>query len=60
MDPQAALYDLLDAINDGDREMVDEYLEALREWNSKGGFLPQVFPVQGLNGLIVYRKRVEG
>jgi len=60
MDPQAALYDLLDAINNGDRNMVDEYLEVLQEWVSKGGILPQVFPVQGLNGLIVYRKRVEG
>jgi len=60
MDPQAALYDLLDAINDGDRGMVDEYLEVLQEWVSKGGILPQVFPVQGTNGLIVYRKRVEG
>jgi hypothetical protein len=56
MDPQAALYDLLDAINNGDREMVDEYLEALRDWVSKGGILPQVFPIQGVNGLMVYRK----
>tara|TARA_R110002110_G_C13048963_1_gene680675 strand:- start:172 stop:366 length:195 start_codon:yes stop_codon:yes gene_type:complete len=42
MDPQKTLYDLLDAIDRNDRVAVDELLGALREWNAKGGFLPEV------------------
>lgn len=57
MDPQATLYDLLDAISRNDRDEVDELLEALQEWNLKGGFLPKVQQVQQVkNGFIVYRK----
>ena len=42
MDPQTTLYDLLDAIDRNDRVAVDENLEILRDWNAKGGFLPEV------------------
>ena len=42
MDPQKTLYNLLDAIDRNDRVAVDELLEALRDWNAKGGFLPEV------------------
>jgi|15BtaG_2_1085339.scaffolds.fasta_scaffold03644_12 hypothetical protein len=42
MDPQATLYDLLDAIDRNDRMDVDELLMALWDWNAKGGFQPQV------------------
>ena len=46
MDPQAALYDLLDAMQRGDRAEVDELLDALKEWNKKDGFMPQVEKVE--------------
>ena len=46
MDAQATLYDLLQAIQDNDREAVDELLEALKEWNQAGGFLPHVEKVE--------------
>lgn len=42
MDPQTVLYNLLDAIARNDRAKVSECLEALQDWNDKGGFLPQV------------------
>ena len=42
MDPQTTLNDLLRAIDNNDREQVNELLEALSNWNLKGGFLPQV------------------
>ncbi len=63
MDPQAALYDALDALRDGDRDSSVDCLEALAEWIKKGGFLPQVHERQ-LGGvfpethLIVGRKRI--
>jgi len=37
MDPQQTLCDLLDAMNNNNRERVDELLDALRVWNLKGG-----------------------
>jgi len=42
MDPQAALFDLLEAIDRNDRDAVDIQLAALSEWNAAGGFLPEV------------------
>ena len=42
MDPQTCLYGILDAIRDGDRDTLDELLEAMQLWNKAGGFLPQV------------------
>ena len=42
MDPQATLYNLLEAMERNDRVAVDEGLEALRDWNAKGGFMPEV------------------
>jgi len=42
MDPQTALFNLLDAIDRNDRDAVDIQLAALAEWNAKGGFLPAV------------------
>lgn len=43
MDPQATLYDLLDAFARNDRSDVAILLEALTDWNLKGGFLPHVY-----------------
>lgn len=61
MDPQATLYDLLEAIDRNDREAVDELLEALQEWNRKGGFLPQVDTIPGIDGMVrVFRNRKQG
>ena len=54
MDPQATLYDLMDAIHRNDREAVDELLEALKEWNKKGGFLPEIQTVY--RGWAIYRE----
>lgn len=42
MDPQAALYELLEAIEDGDREKALDHLDALHGWIKGGGFLPDV------------------
>ena len=42
MDPSTTLCNLLDAITNNDREAVDEALEALRDWNIAGGFMPQI------------------
>lgn len=50
MDIQAALYDLLDAIECNDREMTLEYLDALQGWISKGGFMPEVYRCKSIDG----------
>ncbi len=58
MCPQETLYNLLDAIADNDREAVDELLQALQEWNRKGGFLPQIDEIPGISGMFrVFRTK---
>jgi hypothetical protein len=42
MDPQKALWELLAAYDSNNRQQIDEYLQALQEWNKKGGFQPTV------------------
>jgi hypothetical protein len=56
MDPQAALYDLLSAMANGDRELVDILLEGLQEWNQKEGWLPQFPKDSRINSFLVTRK----
>ncbi len=51
MDIQTALCDLLDAMHRNDREAVDELLDAIKESKLKGGYLPTVEKVNGLDGL---------
>ncbi len=53
MDPQATLYDLLDAIERNDRMDVGELLMALWDWNAKGGFLPDVKRVVNRDSLML-------
>ncbi len=53
MDPQATLYDLLDAIDRNDRVAVDELLTALRTWNWGGGFMPTVKRVANRDSLML-------
>ncbi len=40
MDPNKCLFDLVQAIYEGDRDTAVELADALKEWLSKGGFLP--------------------
>jgi len=47
MDPDAALKKLFEAILDGDREAYTEALEALSQWNEKGGFMPTTTSLSG-------------
>ena len=47
MDPQAAVHNLLDAMNRNDRVAVNIALQALADWNGAGGFLPQFRKVGG-------------
>ena len=42
MNPQVTLFALLDAMERNDRESVAELLDALAQWNRRGGFLPTV------------------
>jgi hypothetical protein len=42
MNPQKELWNLLSAINRGDRIQIDEGLSNLQEWNKTGGELPIV------------------
>ncbi len=57
MDPQATIYDLLDAISRNDREATDELLMALVVWNRKGGFLPVVREHSQIDdAFVVHRK----
>jgi len=49
MDIQASLFDLLDAYERGDREAIDELLQALDEWNKSGGFMPSVYRVRAIS-----------
>ncbi|MGB3495287.1 MAG: hypothetical protein WBA57_21330 [Elainellaceae cyanobacterium] len=49
MDIQATLFDLLDAYERGDREAIDELLQALAEWNERGGFMPTVYRVRAIS-----------
>jgi len=41
MDPNAALRELLDAIDAEDADAIEEYAEALQGWVRAGGFLPE-------------------
>lgn len=59
MDPQIALHDMLDAINRNDRERVDELLDALAQWNDRGGFLPLIHRSPATGAYTVYRNREE-
>jgi len=54
MDPQATIYDLLDAMSRNDRELTAELLHAMKSWNLKGGFLPE-FPTDSNSRFIVSR-----
>ena len=57
MDPQAALYDLIDSINRNDRQASVEYLESLKTWIENGGFLPEVFKIHVDGGMYqIWRK----
>ena len=47
MDPQATLFDILDAIKRNDRQQVSELLEALSSWIERGGFLPDLRVANG-------------
>lgn len=40
MDPDGTLYDLLDSLNDGDRDAAIEYLADLSWWLIHDGVLP--------------------
>ena len=42
MDAQQTLFDLMEAISEGDRDRVAELSQALSEWVANGGFLPEV------------------
>ena len=59
MDPQITLHDLLDAINRNDREDVAELLDALAQWNDRGGFLPLVHRSKFTDAFIVCRNHEE-
>lgn len=41
MDPDAALKDLLDAVEEGDSDRVAELSDALNGWIANGGFPPK-------------------
>ncbi len=41
MDPQATLRDLIDAVLDGDEQLVAILVEALENWLRRGGFPPE-------------------
>jgi hypothetical protein len=43
MDPTKALYDLLIAMQDGERGETIEHLQTLQEWINRNGFLPDVY-----------------
>jgi hypothetical protein len=59
MDPQTTLHDLLDAINRNDRELVAELLDALAQWNERGGFLPLIHRSPATGAYTVYRNHEE-
>lgn len=42
MDPQEALRNLLEAIHDGERFQVLESIDALHQWITNGGVLPDI------------------
>jgi len=42
MDPQVALYEMLEALRDGNTNEAATMAEDLAEWLRKGGFAPQV------------------
>lgn len=42
MDPQACIYGILEAIWNDDRDTLDTLLNAMQQWNRRGGYLPQV------------------
>lgn len=56
MDPQATLYDLLDAIDRNDREAISNLLAALKDWNDRNGFLPKVIKINQFDGLFQVRR----
>ncbi|MCP4507215.1 MAG: hypothetical protein GY826_12610 [Fuerstiella sp.] len=58
MDPQAALFDLLDAIDRNDRDAVNEQLDALKLWNLRGGFLPTVRRLKSVMQAFVVERRL--
>lgn len=58
MDPQATLYDLLDAMQRIDRVAINRHLIDLQEWNKNSGEIPFVHDkyTSGLLGKSVFRK----
>jgi 5,10-methenyltetrahydromethanopterin hydrogenase len=40
MDPNATLFELIDALYVGDRDVATEKAEALAQWLAKGGYQP--------------------